>query len=54
MMSDYLVPCIASFTLGIGVTLIWVGLKFEQPAEAEADKAPAPEVVGYDREGKDK
>ena len=54
-MSDYLVPCIASFTLGIGVTLIWIGLKFEEPAEiAETDKAPVPKVIGYDQEGKDK
>ncbi len=54
-MSDYLVPCIASFTLGIGVTLIWVGLNFKEPAEmAETDKAPVPEVGGYDQEGKDK
>ncbi len=54
-MSDYLVPCIASFTLGIGVTLIWIGLKSEEPAEmAETDKAPVPEVVGYDERGKDK
>lgn len=51
-MSDYLVPCIASFTLGIGVTLIWIGLKSEEPAEK--DKAPVPEVIGYDQEGKDK
>lgn len=54
-MSDYLVPCIASFTLGIGVTLIWIGLKSEEPAEmAETDKAPVPEVVGYDEKGADK
>lgn len=55
-MSDYLVPCIASFFLGVGITLIYVSLNFkEQPAEAvEAGKAPAPKVVGYDERGKDK
>ncbi len=52
MMSDYLVPCIASFFLGVGVMLIWVGLNFKEPVET--DKAPVPEVVGYDERGKDK
>ncbi|WP_432748684.1 hypothetical protein [Pectinatus frisingensis] len=55
MMSEYIIPCIASFFLGVGVMLIWVGLNFKEPAEmAERDKAPVPEVIGYDQEGKDK
>ncbi|WP_231038400.1 hypothetical protein [Pectinatus frisingensis] len=54
-MSDYLVPCIASFTLGIGVTLIYVGLKFKETiSPAGTDKTPASEVVGYDEKGADK
>ena len=51
MMSD-LVPCIASFTLGIGVTLIWVGLKFKEPVEAKVGYKN--ECIGYDERGKDK
>ncbi|WP_196602113.1 hypothetical protein [Pectinatus frisingensis] len=48
-------PCIASFFLGVGVTLIYVSLNFKEPAEmAERDKAPVPEAIGYDQEGKDK
>lgn len=54
MMSDYLVPCIASFFLGVGVTLVLLGVMLKEPVKTGTDKAPAPEVVGYDREGKDK
>lgn len=54
-MSEYIIPCIASFFLGVGVALIYVSLNFKEPAErAETDKAPVPKVIGYDQEGKDK
>lgn len=51
-MSEYIIPCIASFFLGVGVALIYVSLNFKEPAER--DNAPVPEVIGYDQEGKDK
>ncbi|WP_196602138.1 hypothetical protein [Pectinatus frisingensis] len=55
-MSDYLVPCIASFFLGVGVTLIW--LVFEESKETTSLKKTVEdlkaEVIGYDKKGADK
>lgn len=54
MIDEYIIPCIATFFLGIGVTLVFLGVRFKETVKTGTDKTPAPEVVGYDREGKDK
>ena len=35
MIDEYIIPCMASFFLGVGVTLVFLSAKFKEPANKE-------------------